>query len=141
MNPRKTEIESLHKFFVQWFKAEIPQTNENFNTHFVQTISESSPPFTLVSPSGVKSSYKDLITDLYNAYACRKGDDTYTIWIDNVQEQTLGNGLYLMEYEEHQCVSKKHTKRLSTALLRERCISGDITKLEWVRVHETWMTE
>ena len=140
MSPRKNEIASLHKFFVQWFKAEIPQTEEMFETNFTQKISKSSPPFILISPSGRKSSFDQLTSDLYKAYGCRKDEkDTYTIWIENVTEVELGNGLFLMEYEEHQIVDKtKHTKRLSTALLRE-LENGDT--LEWVRVHETWMAE
>ena len=134
-NPRQEEIESLHRFFVKWFKGEIPQTKDLFQKHFAETLSQQSPSMVLISPGGKRTEYNDLIHDLYNLYGCRTKDPTYDIWIERVKEDSLGNGFWLMEYEEHQRVNKEHTKRLSTALLRERDEGG----LEWVRVHETWM--
>jgi len=154
-NPRKHEIELLHKFFIQWFKAEIPQTRDNF-LPFTQSLSIESPVFALISPSGKRTQAPDLIDELYDLHACRRSDDSFTIWIENVNEIELGSTittssqaqslsqrrLWMMEYEEHQIVEGKHTKRLSTALLRERKIdrnSFNGSKLEWVRVHETWV--
>ena len=132
----REEIESLHTFFVQWFKAEIPKAKEPYEP-FMLSLSKS-PAFVLVSPKGTRTERDTLIDDLYHLHGCRKDDESFSIWIENVSENSLGNGLWLAEYEEHQTVNGSNTKRLSTAIFREK---DDGNKLEWVRVHETWISE
>lgn len=136
----KDEVIRLHVFFVEWFTASIPNTEENFDAFNMSMAAE----FHIISPRGVVDTKLELTSSLHRAHGIHK-DSIFTIDIKNCQLLSVGGKeSYLMRYEEWQKTVRSdgdvvETARISTVLFREQpnCFNG----LEWMHVHETWLPD
>mmetsp|Transcript_40420 Transcript_40420/g.47290 ORF Transcript_40420/g.47290 Transcript_40420/m.47290 type:complete len:149 (-) Transcript_40420:325-771(-) len=136
----KDEIIRLHVFFVDWFKASLPNTDEQFDA-FTKCMA---PQFHIVSPRGVVDALPKLTSGLRSAHGVHK-DSGFTIEIKNCRflfgaEGGGNKGCYLMTYEEWQTFGTNETARISTVMFREKEEEG-VGDLEWVHVHETWLPD
>ncbi|MEM7034645.1 MAG: hypothetical protein AAF629_34205 [Chloroflexota bacterium] len=136
--PYHLEIEDLHKFFVDWFCATLPQTKEAFHRFSGVMAAE----MHMTTPDGQKLSNEQLIKDLWQAYGHRHMQrDYFRIWIENIQIQSESSTDATVSYEEWQQIDDKgtQTRRQSSVLFRRR--KDTPNGLEWVKVHETWLKD
>ncbi len=127
----KTEIEELHRFFVDWFCADTDPAADD--SRFADVLA---PEFLLISPGGVARDRTATIDLIRAARGSAHGQD-FAIWIERFDTRLLTDDLTLVTYEEHQRRNGKATVRLSTALFRRRPESPN--GVEWLHVHETWL--
>jgi hypothetical protein len=125
------EVIELHKFFEEWFKAEMENKDEVF-TRLEDALSEE---FMLITPTGEISSREQIIMRIKNGYGSRKTDEIpYRLWVQNFECRLMEDNLCLVIYEEWGEVAGKLNARLSSALFRKK--DKAINGVEWVHVHE-----
>ena len=130
----REEIENLHGIFVCWFKGLQPKEELERELHDRVTSG-----FSHIAPNGqFLKGRANLLVNLqekYNAYPTKAFD----IQIENVKVVWTLNDLCLVTYEEWQEVGGESRGRLSTALFKMR--EGTPNGVEWLHVHETWLSE
>ncbi len=127
-----TEIRELHQFFQDWFTGAISQTEENFS----RVTSGMNEKFALISPDGTLIGYPTVISWLRGGYRSRPN---FRLWTDKIVVRHQTDDLALATYEEWQEIDGKINARLSTTLLRPK--AGAPNGVEWLHVHETWLTK
>lgn len=128
------EIIDLHKFFEQWFKAEI----ENNDKTFARLENVLKKEFLLIMPSGAISTRDELLKNLREGYSSHKDDEIpYKLWVQNIKCRYIETDVCVMIYEEWGEVHGKTNARISTAIFHrnENCVN----KVEWVHVHEVFI--
>ncbi|MHA1307907.1 MAG: DUF4440 domain-containing protein [Candidatus Heimdallarchaeota archaeon] len=128
------EVIGLHKFFEQWFKAEITNDKETLN-RFHDVLADE---FMLIMPSG-NFTFKDpIVKQIESGYGSHEKDKiSYELWVQNINCRLIENNLCLVTYEEWGRVDGEINARLSSALFRKK--EGTINGVEWIHVHETFL--
>lgn len=128
------EVRELHRFFEQWFRAELPDTAEAYG-RFADAMDES---FVIVTPGGASLERAELLAGLRSAHGSH-GESTgrYDIRVENVSAREVGEGTWLVRYEEWQEEGDEVKGRQSSAVLVED--SGAPGGFRWLHVHETWL--
>ena len=129
----EAEIRDLHRFFTDWFLAEVPDTDEAWS----RVTSALDDAFTLVGPDGVTHARDPLLAAIRARYGCHPSPTDFRIETRDVRILlTDGEGV-LVRYEEWQRLDAEERGRVSTAYLRRdpQAPHG----LRWCRVHETWL--
>jgi len=126
----KKEIISLHRFFEQWFKGNVPDDEKTFS-RISGVLDEK---FLMISPSGKITDKPALIAGLklsHNRW------ETGDIQIKNMKGRVLSGDFTLMIYEEWQHSPQEITSRLSSALFKkdEKALHG----VRWLHLHEVWI--
>ncbi len=135
MNKRcRNEVIELHQFFQDWFSGRLENSDRIFQ-RISKTLSED---FQIVGPSGTLTPRDRLLDGLRRSYASMKGRK-FRIWIENYQARPIGEGLWLITYEEWQEDEKERKGRLSSAVFRGK--PGNPNHVEWLHVHEVWLPE
>jgi hypothetical protein len=124
------EIESLHRFFVDWYTGVLDETA------FGRLDEALGPSFELVSPDGTVHDRADILGAIRDAYESHD-PGTFDIEIRNVEVLADYDDVTLVRYEEWQDTPDGVTGRLSTAVFGP---AGEDTP-EWRYVHETWLEE
>jgi len=126
------EIEDLHRFFQGWFSDGDPQLTL---TRLSGVLAEG---FELIDPDGGRSTRQVLLDRLEAARGAHSSD--LRIWIEDMRVRRLDeHGQLLMAtYEEWQETGGDRRGRLSSALFRARADAPN--GLEWLHVHEVWLT-
>lgn len=124
------EVESLHAFFVQWFRGELPDTDAAYD----RFSSALSPDFEMVVPSGAQLEHAAVLAGVRSAHGQWRDDPTAMIEVRNAKAHALGGGLVRVSYEEWQRTDGAWKGRRSTALLQ-----GRADGVTWLHVHETWV--
>ena len=129
----RSEIESLHRFFVRWFSGECPRSDAEFAEGFTVRFE---PEFKLIPPAGNLLALEDL------SQSVRKGHGSnpdFRIQIRNVRLQRQEDSLVVATYEEWQRNARASTPpdngRIATVLFR----ATPNCPLLWLHVHETWL--
>lgn len=128
----KNEVFDLHRFFEQWFKAEIEYSDEIYS-RLENVLNDK---FMLIMPTGEHTFRKELLTQLRDGYGSRKDSkDSYRLWVQNVNCRLIENNMCLVTYEEWAEINDRVNARISSALFRKK----EKTKfgVEWIHVHET----
>lgn len=129
----REEIESLHRFFVEWFTGSIPATDENFQTGFMQRFDES---FLLIPPAGTILELSTLAEGIRSNH---NSNPDFRIAIRAVTICRSWDQYILATYEEWQRHALASTPpdngRVATVLFRID------TDLQWLHVHETWLPD
>jgi hypothetical protein len=126
------EVIDLHRFFEQWFKAEIKNSDEVFS-RLENVLNEK---FMLIMPTGEYTFRNELLDQLRSGYGSRKENkETYRLWVQNIDCRLIENNLCLVTYEEWAEINDKTNARLSSALFRKK--EGTKFGVEWIHVHET----
>ena len=128
----RSEVHELHRFFQDWFNAELPDDAASF-ARFEQVLAAG---FEIIGPGG------QLVTRSSVLQAVRGGhgqapDGSFRIEIQNVRSRTVGEGMVIVTYEEHQTRGGITRAWLSSALFRAR--GGLPNGVEWVHVQETYL--
>ena len=126
----KKEIISLHRFFEQWFKGNVPDDEKTFS-RISGVLDEE---FLMISPSGKITDKPALIAGLKLAH---NRWETGDIQIKNMMGKVLSGDFTLMIYEEWQNSPQEITSRLSSALFKkdEKALHG----VRWLHLHEVWI--
>ena len=132
----QTEINELHRFFQHWFNGELPDNDESFS-RFSDVMATG---FEIVSPNGRWTDRESLIAALRNSYGQWENEGgPGKIWIERYRLMHTEGPLAMVTYEEWQEVGGESRGRLSTALFRLR--DGAPNGVEWLHVHETWLSD
>ena len=126
------EVERLHAFFVEWFTAAVPKTEDTYQSRFAKMLH---PSFQMVQPSGTLVARDQLLQDLDKAHGSSK---SFSIEIRNCKVVLESSDTLLMTYEEWQTVGAETTALISTVAFVP---NGDDAArgLQWFHIHETWM--
>jgi hypothetical protein len=126
----RAEIESLHAFFVDWFTGQIARDS------YDRVEGALGPEFEMVTPSGTRREYADVVDSIRESYGDRE-PDTFDIEIRNVERRYTVDDHALLRYEEWQTTPTETTGRLSTVLFETAPDTPE--GLVWLDVHETWL--
>jgi len=127
------EIIELHQFFTDWFAGRLSQSEVHF-ARFSQVIADG---FALITPDGVLIERDTLQDRIFAGYGQRPD---FHVWIKNPQIRHRQDDIIVVTYEEWQRTSEGgQTARLSTAIFREN--DNTPNGLEWLHVHETWLSQ
>jgi len=131
----RKEVVELHAFFEAWFLGELPSTDATFE-RFAGVLAEE---FVLVSPAGVGRSRSEVLDGVRSGYGSAGVDDAPEMKVFTREERarTVGDGLFLVTYEEWQSEDGQERGRVSSALLRAK--PGTPNGVEWIHLHETWL--
>ena len=131
------EVARLHRFFQDWFRGEVP------DTEFVVCEQALAPGFTIVTPGGVLIARDDILGAIRGHHSGEPPDFGIRTVGRACQRR---NGLHISTYEEHQ-TGTRSTIRLSTAVLSTGSSTGSNSEpiasadaFQWHSVHETWIT-
>ena len=128
----RTEIVELHRFFEDWFRARLPQTEANFKR--VSEVLEER--FEIISPRGDLMTREKLLAVLWEFYGGYR-DQQYRIWTEGHRSRGLAEGQLLVTYQEWEEIEGEKKGRLTSAIFRkeEQAANG----VKWLHVHEVWI--
>jgi len=130
----RTEIESLHTFFCEWFAGHLPK--ESFNEKFLNRLSKD---LVFIPPAGSNLGLDDLSSSIYRGYA---SNPDFRIQIRNVSVTREFDGYIVATYEEWQRNALASTPpdngRIATVVF---AVDGPSEKLTWLHIHETWLPD
>ena len=130
----ESEVVELHRFFEDWFMGRLEDSEEAFS-RFADVMADG---LTMISPEGAVTGRADLLEALRNAHGACVGGGSISIRVANIQQHQRSDGLCLVTYEEWQNKGSGDQGRISSALFRTR--PGAPNGVEWLHVHETWMS-
>ena len=125
----RKELDELHRFFAEWLTGGCEEDLGRCESALAKD-------FEIVWPAGNRMKRHELLDALKERYGIHDGR-TFRISIENVSGRMVGEGIYLLSYEEWQQTDEGRRGRQSTALLRHRDDAPN--GVEWVHVHETWL--
>ena len=128
----RAEVADLHRFFQEWFRGELPDTDEAY-ARFAGVMGE---PFEMVSPEGQAIDRAVILKIVREGHGKEPAAD---IWIENHRHRFTIGAISMVTYEEWQDWGGQRRGRLSTAVFRtdEAAPNG----VHWLHVHETWLPE
>jgi len=136
MLPYEKEIHGLHDFFQQWFRGELPNTDESF-ARFTGVMSDS---MVHINPGGTASEHDALVEAIHQGYGGWVGrSKKWEIQIENIQLRQDRGDVLVVTYEEWQFLGQQTRARLSTVVFGKK--EGTPNGLEWLHVHEVWMPQ
>lgn len=126
----KKEIITLHRFFEEWFKGNLPDDEKTFS----RITGVLCDDFLIVSPDGKITDKSGLTAGLKMAH---NRWNTGTIQIKNIKGRNISGDICMLIYEEWQTTPDGTTTRLSSALFQreENAPNG----VKWIHLHETWI--
>ena len=128
----RREVVELHRFFQDWFNAELPDDDASFH-RFDGVLAED---FEIIGPTGNRTERVGLIPALRSGHG-RSAGESFAIEVRKVRSRAVADGLVLVTYEEHQTTGDQHRGWVSSALFRAR--QGRPNGVEWLHVHETYL--
>ena len=126
------EIEELHQAFENWVSGKTDNTKQNLS-HIENLLA---PNFRLISPDGINHHLGPLMIQIKNSHGSRPD---IKIEIKNIVLRFWEHDHILAIYEEWQTENEQTKGRISTVIFRQK--EENPNGLEWVQVHETWLTE
>jgi hypothetical protein len=128
----RSEVLDLHRFFEDWFKAKLPDSDEAFQ-RLGDVLAEG---FQFISRAGATVEREELLERLRGIHGqCREPGPPFRIRIEELASRSVGDGFQLATYEEWHDWGNYSEGRLSTALFRRK--EGVPNGVEWLHVHET----
>ncbi len=124
------EIIELHEFFQAWFVGTAEQSDEVF----ARASSALGSEFELVAPDGAVVDRRRILSSIQRGFGRRPN---FEIGIEAFEARVVASGLSLVTYHELQRQDEVSTRRISTALFRDK--PGAPNGVEWLHVHETWL--
>jgi len=132
----RAEVEQLHEFFTGWMGGTLEADPGTFHRLDDALAAE----FEMISPDGLLIGREQLTAGLMAAHGVHAGRTRpFRIIVTNYRGRSLGKHLHLSTYEEWQVIDGETRRRVSTALFRDR--EGAPNGVEWVHLHETWMSD
>ncbi len=129
----RAEVLDLHRFFEEWFQGECPPTE------LARLTDALAVDFELITPGGVALGVEELVRGLKAGHARHTGaDPPFEIEIADLRVRPVGDDLAVAVYEERQTGPSGANQRLSSALLRRQ--DDTPNGVEWVHLHEVWLT-
>jgi hypothetical protein len=126
------EVFELHRFFQGWYRGEVDAGGEAFS-RVSDVLGEG---FHLISPDGTKVGRSDLLASIRGAHGSKPAD--FVIRTEDCHFRAGGRGLGVVTYEEWHEEGGTRRGRVSTAVFQDRADAPQ--GVEWVHVHETWLT-
>lgn len=127
------EIADLHRFFQDWFRGEIPETDEAF-ARFDRALA---PGFVIVSPDGAALDRATIIEAVRRGYG---RDKSARVWVEGARVvHNVGDAVVATYVEWQSLAGADPRARISTAVFEpDRDAPGG---LRWIHVHETWLPQ
>jgi len=94
--------------------------------------------FEIVFPDGKGMNQPELLTWMRGLEGALT-DQEFEIRIENLEERATAPGMFIVTYEEWQTRDGETNARRSTAVFRENPETPN--RVEWVHVHETWLSQ
>lgn len=126
----KDEVERLTRFFQDWYRGDIENTDEIFS----RLSSVLSNDFLLITSSGFSVDREQLLAMLRNEHGSKKD---IKIWSESFQLRLHEGNLCIFTYEEHGRLAGEEKVSLITAVMRY--VPGLSDGMEWVHIHEVAM--
>ncbi len=130
----RKEVEELHQFFQDWSTGHLDASDSSFE-RFSKVMADG---FEIISPGGGRMTRVEILARVREGHGSSKGT-SFRIWIQNYRSRPIGNGLLLVTYEEWQDTDGEKRGRISTAVFQPK--SDTPNGLEWLHVHETWLSD
>ena len=128
----RREVVELHRFFQDWFNAELANDAASY-ARFDGVLAED---FEIIGPTGNRTERAAVVGAVRSVHG-RSVEQPVAIEVRDVRSRTVGDGLVLVTYEEHQTLGDTHRGWLSSALFRAR--EGRPNGVEWLHVQETYL--
>ena len=126
------EVHRLHDVIEAWFLGGIDDL-----APFAEALADD---FHIVSPSGTTRSKAAVVEGMTDAQGMYEASSpAFGIRIENATVRVDDGDSWLVTYEEHQRVDGDWEARTSSVLLRERAVAP--AGVEWVHLHETWLSD
>lgn len=133
--PYRTEIESLHRFFVEWYAGERGRDT------FEQLEDALAPSFEIISPNGDVHDREEIMAAIRESFDSRE-PGAFSIEIRNVELVAEYDEVTLVRYEEWQDDGDERTGRLSSGVFGPaRESTGEQQTVEWRYLQETWLED
>jgi hypothetical protein len=130
----REEVLALHKFLEGWYAGRAAADDATF----ARCADALAPEFRLINPDGELTERDDLLARIRGAHA-QYHDTYFHIRIEEVEQRDLADGLCHVTYQEWQETDGFWTARWTTALMRA-CDDAP-GGVQWLHVHETWITD
>jgi hypothetical protein len=122
------EVVVFHQFLQDWISGRVQESGALFRSELADHFDKS---FEFVMPDGTHLRKRDLVGALKSAWGT---DPTFRVKVKIRSVRAVGNGVFLVVYEEHQIEEGKKNRRLSLAVLVKRTGSKKVT---WLHCHES----
>jgi len=131
----RREVIGLHQFFQHWFNGEI----ENSEDVLERIRGALAVEFRIISPDGRQTDRAHLIEAVTGSHgASRRRGQPIRIWIEGYEGRAVSDDTLVATYQEWQTATGGKRGKLATAVFRKRASAPN--GVEWVHVHETWLT-
>jgi len=129
------EVFEFHRFLMKWYSGRDKPDKLTF-TEFSDVLDKH---FTLVTPYGRIVGREELLTRVWEAYGAHaRAKGPFRVWVERFEGRPLTPEFHLCTYEEWQWVDARTRIRQTTAIFRKSEMARN--GVEWVHVHETWLT-
>ena len=128
----RQEVVELHQFFTQWFNGEL--TNDDAS--FARLAKALGPDFEIIGPDAHRLGQEAVLGAIRSGHGGR-AEGGFAIEVKNVQSRSVGGGLVLVTYEEHQTRAGQVRAWQSSALFRD--LPGNPNDVQWIHVQETYL--
>lgn len=128
----RAEVETLHRFFVEWFSGTLPNTDETWS----RLEDSLAPGFALVAPSGELLEQAPLLASLRRMHGHHGPETAFRIEVRDLACRHVTDDFVIATYVEWQTLRGKEASRVSTAVFQRDAASP--RGLRWLHVHETW---
>ncbi len=127
----RAEIEDLHRFFVDWFRAAVPADDPTW----LRLDEALAPSFEMITPDGVVERREPLLARLRELHGSQ--DEGFAIWIEAYDCRLVDERIIVATYEEWQRRAGVVRGRLSTVVFERYPLAP--YRVRWLHVHETWL--
>lgn len=124
------EIEELHRFFQDWFRGDLPDSDQAF----ARVLRVLAPDLLFVAPSGERRETTELLEGIRAGHGRRPN---LSIRIERPELHRVMGKHLVATYEEWQDDDARSTGRLSTVIFGSAPDAPN--GLAWLHVHETWL--
>lgn len=126
------EIESLHDFFVRWYRGDAAGGD------FARVEDALAPTFEIVTPDGEVHDRHAILSYIESSHDRYDGNE-FDIHIRNVEPVAVREERALVRYEEWQEGPEGRNGRVSTAVFGPPRTEGGRQDTDWRYVHESWL--
>lgn len=126
------EVVGLHRFFQEWYRGEIDAAGEGFS-RMSDVLAEG---FHLISTDGRLVGRSEILASVRGAHGSKPAD--FRIRTGECHFRVGSRRMGVVTYQEWHEEGGERRGRISTAVLHDRADAPN--GVEWIHVHETWIT-
>ncbi|KAI5056443.1 hypothetical protein GOP47_0028261 [Adiantum capillus-veneris] len=124
-------IVEFHLLCEKWERGDV-ETSVEIPKPILDSLLHTNP---LVLPTGEEMTASEAIKALRRNHALHRAG-LYQTWVDRVRIRHMGNGSWLVRFDNWKRAASKLTCRMTTAIIETEASSST---LQWTHIHETWL--